>query len=210
MAKLKAPLLSLGASGAIGKAIVFFNWKGLDVAREYVVPSNPQTTGQTTQRDYLTACVAAVHAAQALAANPLVEADTSAYALLGSTLPTPRTWFNEIAKRWLDCMVASKHPVIYRNGNISDKTANSIDLIMYLTEESGGALTAGKFYFGTSKTALIHAVTATVSGSISVYLADSDCSAFLTKGTKYFVQFRPDSGTASEGARSGIYHFVAE
>jgi len=30
MAKLKAPLLSFGASGAIAKAIVYFGWKGLN------------------------------------------------------------------------------------------------------------------------------------------------------------------------------------
>ena len=54
MAKLKAPLLSLGASGAIGRSIVFFPWKGLDCAREYVIPSNPKSTGQLTQRGYLT------------------------------------------------------------------------------------------------------------------------------------------------------------
>jgi len=40
VSKLKAPLLSLGASGQIGKSLVFFGWKGLDVVREYVIPSN--------------------------------------------------------------------------------------------------------------------------------------------------------------------------
>jgi len=49
MAKLKAPLMSLGASGALGKALVFFGWKGLDVVREYVIPANPKTTAQNTQ-----------------------------------------------------------------------------------------------------------------------------------------------------------------
>ncbi|GAI80781.1 unnamed protein product, partial [marine sediment metagenome] len=94
MAKLKAPLLSFGASGAIAKAVVYFPWKGLNVAREYVIPANPKTTLQTTQRGYLSAAVDAIHAAQADPTNPIVEADTVAYALYGSCEPTPRTWFN--------------------------------------------------------------------------------------------------------------------
>lgn len=52
MAKLKAPLLSLGASGKIAGTLVFFVWKGLKVAREYVIPANPKTAAQVTQRGY--------------------------------------------------------------------------------------------------------------------------------------------------------------
>ncbi|GAI68425.1 unnamed protein product [marine sediment metagenome] len=89
MAKLKAPLLSFGASGAIAKAVVYFPWKGLNVAREYVIPANPRTALQTTQRGYLTAAVDGVHAAQADATNPLDSEDASAYALYGSCEPTP-------------------------------------------------------------------------------------------------------------------------
>ncbi|GAI75819.1 unnamed protein product, partial [marine sediment metagenome] len=46
MAKLKGPLFSLGASGALGEAVVYFPWKGLNVVREYVIPSNPKTDPQ--------------------------------------------------------------------------------------------------------------------------------------------------------------------
>lgn len=210
MAKLKAPLMSLGASGALGKALVFFGWKGLDVVREYVVPSNPQTSGQNTQRGYVTAAVAKIHTVQGQASNPLDEDDVSAYSLLASKYATPRTWFNQIVKLWTDCEVASDVPVIYSNGTISDKTANSIDLIMYLNEKTGSQLAAGKFYFGTSKTSMFNSKTATVVAGTSVALTNEDCSAFLTAGIKYFVQFRPDSGDPCEGADSGIYTFVAE
>lgn len=50
MAKVKGPLLSLGASGQIGKSIVFADWRGVKYAREHVVPANPQTTAQTLTR----------------------------------------------------------------------------------------------------------------------------------------------------------------
>jgi len=209
VAKLKAPLLSLGASGALGKTLVFFPWKGLDVAREYVVPANPKTAAQVTQRGYVTAAVAKIHVCQALAANALDEADISAYALLGSTHPTPRTWFNEIVKEWIDCELTSDIPVIYTDGTISTTTANAIDLIMYLNEKTASQLAAGKFYFGTSKTSLIHSMAATVVAGTSVALTAADCSAFLTAGNKYYVQFKPDAADPAENANSGIYHFVA-
>lgn len=51
MAIVHAPLLSLKASGQIGKAVVYSTWKGVDYARTYVIPKNPQTTSQTATRD---------------------------------------------------------------------------------------------------------------------------------------------------------------
>lgn len=57
MAKVKAPLLSLGASGKLGNTLVGFTWKGIKCMREYVVPANPQTADQTTQRDLFSASV---------------------------------------------------------------------------------------------------------------------------------------------------------
>jgi hypothetical protein len=51
MAKLKAPLLSIGASGQIGKAMVTASWRGIAYARQHVVPANPRTAGQVTTRN---------------------------------------------------------------------------------------------------------------------------------------------------------------
>lgn len=54
MAKTKGPLLSLSASGQIGKALVFGDWRGVKYAREHVVPANPKTTAQTLTRTTFT------------------------------------------------------------------------------------------------------------------------------------------------------------
>lgn len=210
MAKLKAPLLSLGAAGAIGKALVFFPWKGLDVVREYVIPSNPQTVKQTTQRGYLTDAVAAVHAAQADATDPLNEEDIIAYSALGNTRKTPRTWFNEIIKLWCDVKVAGDVPVIYRDINWNNLAPATFTVILRIDEETGSQLAAGKFYFGTSPTSLFNSQAATVNAAVDVRIDTQDLSAFLTAGTKYYMQFKPDSGDPCEGANSGIYNFVAE
>lgn len=59
MALVRTPLLSFGATGKLARTLVYFPWKGLDVVREYVVPTNPNTAAQQTQRTLFTAMVAA-------------------------------------------------------------------------------------------------------------------------------------------------------
>jgi hypothetical protein len=136
--------------------------------------------------------------------------DTVAYARWGSCFATPRTWFNQACKNWIDVRVAVKIPIIYSSGVISDPTPATLDMIMYLNEKTGSTLAAGKFYFGDTPTSLIHTKAATVVAGTSVALANSDCSAFLTAGTRYYVQFRPDAADGCEGAYSGIYSFLAD
>jgi hypothetical protein len=50
MAKVTGPLYSMGASGKLGNAIVFFPWKGLNVVREWLIPTNKQSATQGDQR----------------------------------------------------------------------------------------------------------------------------------------------------------------
>jgi len=202
VAKLKAPLLSFGASGAIAKALVYFGWKGLNVVREYVVPANPKTDPQTTQRDYLKDAVAAVHTAQALATHQLAEIDNSAYALLGSVQPTPRTWFNEVVRGWLKQNVASLKSSIFHGCAITS-AATTITIELYFTDDGENHITEGDFWYGTSKTALNKSVAASMYDA--PYLAIGDISG-LSKSTKYFVQFRPTAHADFVGVRSGIYH----
>jgi hypothetical protein len=209
MAKLKAPLLSLGAAGAMGKTIVYFPWKGINCAREYVIPSNPKTALQTTQRGYVTLIVALIHTAQADATNPLKEIDQVAYAALAAAKGLIMTWFNQVVKLGVDCQVLADVPCVYSDMTFTTKTAGAIDLELYLNEETPSTLLAGTFYFGSTKTNLIHSAAATVTAGDKVALVAEDCSAFLTAGVKTFVQFRADALDPCEGADSGIYNFVA-
>jgi len=200
MAKLKAPLLSLGPSGQIGKAIVYFPWKGLDLAREYVVPSNPKTSGQTTQRGYVSQAVESIHGAQGWAAHLLDETDIMAYALLGSTYKTPRTWFNQAVKMIVDQLVAGKHPILYSDGST---TPGVTELDVAITQVSAYA-TAGNFHYGTSKTSLINSIAGgLVAQTWSITITG------LTAGVKYFWQFKPTAPADSIGGNSGIYYGVS-
>lgn len=53
MAKLIAPLMSFGARGQLGGALVFSNWKGIATARKLVIPANPDTAAQQAQRAFM-------------------------------------------------------------------------------------------------------------------------------------------------------------
>ena len=197
MAILKAPLFSLGARQQLGKALVFFGWKGLDVVREYVIPANPKTTKQKAQRDKLTDAVDAVHTAQADATNPLNQDDVSAYALWAGVVQRATTWFNQAVRNYIDVLVAGNLPCLCSNGSLVNTTPGQLDCSIYLWEAT---CAAGKFFWGTSKTALINTEDAVIlTQEATATISD------LTKGTKYFVQFRADAADPSEGARSGIY-----
>lgn len=50
MAKVTGPLYSMGASGKIADAMVFFGWKGVNVVRQWLKPANPQSAGQGDAR----------------------------------------------------------------------------------------------------------------------------------------------------------------
>ena len=199
MAKLKAPLLSLGASGQIGKSIVFFPWKGLDVAREYVVPANPQTTLQITQRTYFENAVNDIHAAQAQALRPLDEIDKSALALWGSCYPTPRTWFNQAIKGLVDQQVLLALREFVRDGTVTP----GVDQLVLDFQLDHNNLAVARFYYGLTKTALISWIAAVKVGSTMTATI-----AGLTTGLKYYVQLRSVTGGISHPYRSGIYSGV--
>lgn len=201
VAKVKAPLLSLGASGAIGEALVFFPWKGLNVAREYVVPANPRTTAQNTQRGHLTAAVADIHAAQAHAVKPLVEADVRAYALWASVVKSATTWFNQACRNYIDQLVAGLLPTVFRGYTVTSTVANTVRANIYGDEIAAGKIATGNFKWGTSKTALVHTQAATPNLGANNMWADI---AGLTPGVKYFVQFEAASVAGYVGCKSGI------
>jgi len=199
VAKLKAPLLSLGASGQLGKALVFFGWKGLDVVREYVIPANPKSTAQLLQRSYFTAAVAEIHRVQAVVPLPWVEADETAYALYGSTEPTPRTWFNQAVARWIIAEVNGEHTQIFGDSAFSEPapTQTTLELINYTRPAE-----AGYMHYGTTKTSMPNRVAC--DGAANVHTA---VMTGFVKGTKYFFQFRPTKVTDDKYvSRSGIYH----
>lgn len=193
--------MSLGASGKLGKVLVFFGWKGIDVAREYVVPANPKSSGQVTQRGYLTDCVAAIHAAQSVADHPFGALDQTSQALKGSLFPTPRTWFNTIIKTWLDQRAAGLRSVIYHGGEVVEGNT-TLTISSDHTADGDNEITAAKLYWGTKKTNMPNSMDMVVDGDNWTHAVIVD----LTNGVKYYCQIRPSEHADFVGCNSGIFH----
>lgn len=209
MAKLKGPLFSLGASGTLAKTLTFFNWKGINVVREWVSPANPNTGLQQTQRGFLQTLVAAIHAAQAHG-TPLVEADQTAYSALASTTDRIMTWFNMACKVGMDALRGADGRCVYRAGTMSDTDKDDFRPWLGFTDDGVTMLAAGKFYLGTSRTNLITASgAAVVVANVSLGLNALAGFSGLTAGNKYFWQFRPDVADPCELSVSGIYYAYA-
>ena len=51
MARVTGPLMSMEASGTIGKTLTFANWVGRQYVRRWTRPANPQTADQMDQRN---------------------------------------------------------------------------------------------------------------------------------------------------------------
>jgi len=64
-------MFSVTASGTIGDAITFSNWKGLPYVRSRVIPANPQTDDQISIRAVMSSAVSMWQMASVPAASKL-------------------------------------------------------------------------------------------------------------------------------------------
>jgi hypothetical protein len=199
MAKVRAPLFSFGASGKLAKSLVYFGWKGLNVVRSYVVPANPNTIAQQTQRNYLKAAVAKIHTLQAEPTNTFLINDATSYSELGGLEATPRTWFNTISRQWMKQKVAGKIPAVFFAGSC---VAGSLKATLTLrASPESSAITNLTINYGVSKTNLINSVAVT-----SADLQTGKEITSLSSGVKYYFQARCTLPTTFLGTNSGIWH----
>ena len=192
MAKVKGPLFSLDASGKVADSLVYMKWKGISDVRSYVIPANPKTEKQQTQRTKLKEAVDIWHST---AFNDL---DFEAWDLYASIMPTPMSGFNAFVKSYIDAQVAGKNFTAIHGGTISNITSTSFTF----TIKSDLAADV-KLYIGTSKTILGHEVAGT-------YNAGTKTWAFtvegLAAGTKYYFEVK--STYPADAGRTGIYTVI--
>ena len=146
MAKVDAPLLSLGATGTIGKALTFCTWKGLNVCKTRPVPSNPKTADQVTQRGHFADAVDKWHS------TLYVAADLIAWATRVGKQRLIMTGFNLFVKFFIDVAVSGDTFAEYYGiagvySAVSDKVTitgdcnvASLEGLAYFYDESGKIL----------------------------------------------------------------------
>ncbi len=170
MSKVKAPLFSLEARGALAKTMVHFPWKGLSCVREYIIPANPKSPAQREQRGKFTESVDMIHLSQRDAYHALGPIDVAAYALLASIFKTPRTWFNAITKAYVDSLVAVQCPLIWQACDLDVSVATQIAVKVYCTP---GAPQKASIRYGATKTALLDSKDLTRDEVITVWTANT-------------------------------------
>lgn len=96
MAKVKSPILSIGARGQIGKSQVYGSWRGVAYARQHVTPSNPNTAAQQLTRNTLDSLMEQYKRTGPLGREPWLSATTGRpltdrNQVIKTNLPTLRT-----------------------------------------------------------------------------------------------------------------------
>ena len=199
MAKVSAPLLSFGASGAIAKVQVYFPWKGINAVRKYVIPSNPKSDAQMDQRDLMTEAVAGIHEAMANPDAPINAVDKSAWSLLAAVQGIIMTWFNALTRMIINQRVAGKDWTIFGGFTVTPGT-DKLTVTGFGIAYGTAAATDGKLWYGTSKSAMLSSIACTVAE-----LTAGKVIGTLTTGTKYYVQYRPTVPANQTDSNSGIY-----
>lgn len=192
MAKVTAPLFSFGARGQLAKSLVYAPWKGLNNVRSYVVPANPNSSGQQTQRGYLSSAVSDWHTV------PLDADDVTAWNRFAATLASAMSGFNAFVRDWIAIKQHPDTPNMGYNGSIaSDGDGTFTGLI---TE--GGSATAVSMLWGTSPTSLIN----TEAGTEAANTWTCDPSTNVA-GQTIYARFQISDANSVVGL-TGIYRVV--
>ena len=191
MAKLKAPLMSFGASGKLAGSLVFFPWKGVDAVREYVVPANPKSTLQLAQRAHLTWAVLTWHA------FTYTDADRVAWNRYAGTLANIMSGFNAMIRLAIAAHIADILFHRVAQVEVDNPTAVGFDCDVEL---SGAGYTL-RAVIGTSKTHFPTQV---------ALLDDADNTYSLTwaagaSKTDYYLKIEDQIGGVWY-QRTGIFH----
>jgi len=190
MAKVKGPLFSLSASGQIAKTLVYGDWKGIDIVRKYVIPANPNTAGQQTQRGYFAAAVEDWHT------DGFTAIDVAAWNLYALAQKVAASGFNMLVKLKIACAVAEATWV-----PLVDCLVTAIGAAGATITITGTVGSTVKLYWGTSKTSMFNEEDmADDAGEYSVTLAA--CSPT----TKYYFYIKDTD--VVDTARTGIYSFT--
>lgn len=190
MAKVLAPLFSFGASGKLANALVYFPFKGLNVVRSYVVPANPNTAAQQTQRGYLSDGVDEWHDAG------YTDLDRGAWNRLAGTLAAGLSGFNAFIRSFIDERVAGG--TWERQADVLISAVGADTFQVNETKLSGG--NAPVVRYGVSPTFMPNT-------EVMVDQTGNDWEAVLTAlGSDTLYYFTIDVGAAGvDFGRVGIY-----
>jgi len=201
MGVLKAPLFSFAASGKLADSLVFMKWKGLNTVRKYVIPTNPNSTAQVTQR--VTRFTAGVTKWHTFTLSAL---DLSAWSLLASTCISKvhksvvgcLSNFNAFMRYFVDAIIADSASAWNEISHVVSE--NTFAGRVHVTCTKCTDADALKAYFGTSKTYMPTEVSPGVGHVDNSNVFNHDGCVI---GQKYYFYIKATA--ANQHARTGIY-----
>jgi len=193
MAVVDAPLFSFAASGQLGKALVFFPWKGLKCVRSYVHPANPETSDQEAQRTKLHTAVNFWHT------TGLDAADITAWNALAAIMEKAQSGFNAFVAAVIAILKAGGDTDMPYDGSIATGGAGTFTAIC---KDKLGKATSGFVDWGYSPTAMLTS-TALAEAPASTWTA---AAVAATTGAWVYGRFRLIAAAKTVG-NSGIFKF---
>lgn len=188
MGLVKGPLLSIDARGKIADTLVFSGWKGLKTVRAYVIPANPKSADQVTQRTKMTDAVAWWHNAGYSAL------DIAAWGFRASLAAAPRSGFNELVADHIDKNIAGAP-----YDTLTDIVVSAVGAAGFTVGATGVGAQTYKLKVGINPRALLTEFSgAAVAGAISIVASG------LSATTKYY--FKLVCTSVNKGAETGVYN----
>lgn len=194
MAKLTAPLLSFDARGQLAKTLVYSGWKGIKDVRSYVIPANPRTGPQQTQRGYFADGVLVWHT------DPMDAEDKLAWNRYAPVLSKPQSGFNAFTAAYINNRVLGLYS--WRtavNGGFTDNGGGSFDATIKFGALVANAVT---IHWGYTPTSLINE-SLMGAGIAGVYTLAAIPG---TPNSRIYMRFTLDgAASAGDAGASGIY-----
>lgn len=194
MAKVKAPLFSLKASGKLGNALVYMTWKGIEDVRKYVIPTNPRSPKQVEQRGYFR------DANNEWDSPDYTAGDRSAWNLEALVAPGAQSGWNRFVRFFVAVRRAAKTWQRLRNGTASAPAAGTVRFSIFTTDHT----VAPNLTYGLTRTNLPFTVAMTRVGTTDEYRHDVTGLTAGQRVTGYMKQ----APTGKEG-RTGYYEATA-
>lgn len=197
MAKLTGPLMSLGASGQLGKTLVYADWKGIKYARQHVVPANPNSAAQQTQRGYMQEAVALWHHI-VYALNAVDKANLNREA---AQQASAQSGFNRFTRNYVVTKVAGGTVIKPYDTTEGEPAAGEMEI----TVKTGVSTNNIGMRYGTSPTALVNSQArdeAPAPGTDHTFSLTG-----LTPGVRYYYRIAGSEADVFESL--GIGSFVA-
>jgi len=170
---------------------VMSNWKGVNTARTLVIPANPRTADQQTQRGYMSNAVAGWHA------TPFTAADIAALNLAATKSAKPLSGFNYFCRDYISALQAGETVVQPYDVSITDIRESSATGACLAASDHDAVL-----YLGTSPGSMLTQFEgAWTAGTTSYEFTITD----LSQLTEYWCYIKMSA--ANYAGRTGIYRF---